>query len=180
MVRPANPVRRRALVVGLLVLALAVVASIVIIVNSALQTTPCDDVQLRSAGAVPASTATSAPTFGAPAPAEPASPPVGESGIVRGLREVLHGPSAAVFCDDAPDPFVLRVGGSYYAYSTNTGFANVPVLTAGGIFGSGKQDNALPRLPAWSQPGRTWAPSVLRPACPPAPNPPSAACGVTT
>jgi len=155
-----SPVHGRALIAALLVVVLVVVAGVVIVVTNALRTTPCDDVVLRSA-TPPPSTATSAPTFGAPAPGAPGPPPVGESGIVRRLRTALRGPSAAVFCDDAPDPFVLRVGGSYYAYSTNTAFANVPVLTAGGLFGTGKQGDALPQLPAWSQAGRNWAPSVL-------------------
>ena len=155
-----SPVRRRALIAAMLVGVLVVVASVVVIVTNALRTTPCDDVVLRSA-ASPAPTATSAPTFGAPTPDLPAPPPVGESGIVRGLRTALRGPSAAVYCEDAPDPFVLRVGGSYYAYATNTIFGNVPVLTAGGLFGRAKQTDALPQLPGWSQPGRVWAPSVL-------------------
>ena len=45
------------------------------------------------------------------------------------------GPTAAVFCNDLPDPYVLRVGSSYYAYSTNTAGFNVPVLTTEGLFG---------------------------------------------
>jgi beta-xylosidase len=142
-----------------LVTVLAVVAVAVIVLTRAARTTPCDEVVLRSAPA-PVLPSTQ-PPLGAPRTDAPRTPPVGESAIVRRLRAAIHGPSATVFCEDAPDPFVLRVGGSYYAYSTNNLFGNVPVLTAGGIFGRGAGHDALPALPAWSQPGRVWAPSVL-------------------
>jgi beta-xylosidase len=88
-------------------------------------------------------------------------PPIGRLGVVRALRQFFHGGSAAVFCDDFPDPFVLRVGRSYYAYATNTADKNIPVLATHGLFGTGGRREALPALPRWAEPGWTWAPSVL-------------------
>ncbi|MEA3015911.1 MAG: hypothetical protein QOI38_633 [Sphingomonadales bacterium] len=74
---------------------------------------------------------------------------------------------------DFADPFVLPYAGRYYAFATNIleGRVNVPVafstdlshweLAADPSTGSGYRD-ALPRLPAWSRAGATWAPEVIR------------------
>jgi len=68
-----------------------------------------------------------------------------------------------VFDDDFPDPFVLRVGGTYYAYATNVRSNNVPVLRSGDLATWEKVGDALPHLPKWARSGAslTWAPSVL-------------------
>jgi hypothetical protein len=66
-----------------------------------------------------------------------------------------------------PDPFLLRVGTTYYAYATSTGEKNLPVLTSKDLFnwfpaGSGE---AMPRAPVWAvnDPlrGQQWAPAVV-------------------
>ena len=75
-----------------------------------------------------------------------------------------------VFSTDFPDPFVLPWGGGYFAYATNAkGFAanvqmamsrdlkNWTPLKAGNTL-----HDALPKLPVWAAPGKTWAPEVLR------------------
>ncbi len=139
---PNTWVRVVAVVGGVAVLVVGV-----IVLVQALKTTPCDNVNFRS---------TSGPVNPASQP-----PPIGRPGVVRDLRQFFHGGSAAVFCDDFPDPFVLRVGSSYYAYATNTDDKNVPVLATHGFFGSGGRREALPALPSWAEPGWTWAPSVL-------------------
>lgn len=68
---------------------------------------------------------------------------------------------------DVPDPFILPLGDRYVAYSTNVAPAgrmlNVPVLTSADLVSWSRVGDALPLLPGWAQPGRTWAPSV-RPA----------------
>jgi len=111
------------------------------------QTTACDTVHFESVGQ-------------AVVPSQ--SPPaIGEPGIVRALHQFVHGSTAAVFCNDFPDPFVLRVGDAYDAYATNTDGFNVPVLSTHGLFGTGTRVDALPQLPLWSTPGWVWAPSVL-------------------
>lgn len=69
-----------------------------------------------------------------------------------------------VYAGDFPDPFVLRVGNTYYAYATNTSGKNVPVLRAEGSLAQWSSlGDALPRLPAWAATGQslTWAPAVL-------------------
>jgi beta-xylosidase len=105
--------------------------------------------------------------FGSPGgPNAPAksrnAPPIGGSGGLSGkVRSALRAPGDAVYCDDFADPFVLRVGNEYYAYSTNTDKSNVPVLTSDGLFGTGRRTEALPKVARWSTPGRVWAPAVL-------------------
>lgn len=104
--------------------------------------------------------------FRAGAPGAPTErtrrPPVGGDGGIAGkLRSALRSEGAAVYCHDFADPFVLRVGSTYYAYSTQNEDEHVPKLTAGGIFGTARVSEALPQLPAWSEPGAVWAPAVL-------------------
>ncbi|GAB2956420.1 hypothetical protein GCM10027280_51270 [Micromonospora polyrhachis] len=61
---------------------------------------------------------------------------------------------------DFPDPDVSRFGGTYYAYSTNSG-PNVPVATAPEASGPWTvRGDALPQLGAWASGGLTWAPDV--------------------
>ena len=140
---PARPARVIAIVAAVATL----IAGVVVVVQ-ALKTTPCDDVHFRSANG----------------PVNPSSqpPPIGRLGIVQDLRQFFHGGSAAVFCDDFPDPFVLRVGDDYYAFATNTDLKNVPVLATHGLFGTGGRRDALPSLPSWAEFGWVWAPSVLQ------------------
>ncbi|BCX02993.1 MAG: endo-1,4-beta-xylanase [Candidatus Roseilinea sp.] len=68
-----------------------------------------------------------------------------------------------VYDDDFPDPFVLRVGGTYYAYATNVRSNNVPVLRSTDLATWDRLGDALPVLPKWARSGAglTWAPSVL-------------------
>ena len=93
-----------------------------------------------------------------PAVADPFAPPP------------LPGPQ---YAGDFPDPHVLRVGSTYYAYSTTTGGRHLPVLhsanldtwTGGPGYGPFVGD-AMPRPAAWSSDRHggiakeTWAPAV--------------------
>src|SRR5260370_37332090 len=144
---PARPSwrNRRGLEAVLVVVALALSSGLYLVCRAA-TTTPCDKVRFRTSQA---------------APAVHRRPPLGSGGLTHLLRQAFHGSSAAVFCDDFPDPFVLRVGGSYYLYSTNTAGSHIPVLHAGGFTGGGARHDALPQLPAWSAGDEVWAPSVL-------------------
>jgi beta-xylosidase len=68
---------------------------------------------------------------------------------------------ALVIGSDFPDPDVSRFGSTYYAYSTNNGYGNVPVATAPALTGPWtRRGNALPTLGAWASGGLTWAPDV--------------------
>ncbi len=138
--------KRPALVVVASVALLAGLAIILLLVRS-VQGTPCDAAMFR----VGTSTASAA-----------SYPALGDQTIAARLHRAFHGSSPAVFCNDFPDPFVLRVGGSYYAYSTGTDYMHIPVLLTSGIFGGGGRHNALPVMPSWSDHVIAWAPSVLR------------------
>jgi arabinan endo-1,5-alpha-L-arabinosidase len=84
------------------------------------------------------------------------------------LLVVGAGPAAAAtaaptlaIASDFPDPDVVKVGGTYYAYSTNNGHGNVPVATATALTGPWtRRPDALPALGAWASGGLTWAPDV--------------------
>jgi beta-xylosidase len=66
-----------------------------------------------------------------------------------------------VYRGDAPDPQAFRVGESWYLVHTNAGGANVPMLTSPDLVTWRPVGDALPRLPAWADPGKTWAPEVI-------------------
>lgn len=66
-----------------------------------------------------------------------------------------------VLDQDFPDPDVLETGGMYYAYATNGGGFNVQVATSPDLKDwTAAATDALPVLPKWSLPGKTWAPDV--------------------
>lgn len=68
----------------------------------------------------------------------------------------------AVWPGDFADPFVLATDSGYYAYATNHGSANVPMLRSADLTHWGPAGDALPALPAWAVRDRhlTWAPAV--------------------
>jgi arabinan endo-1,5-alpha-L-arabinosidase len=66
-----------------------------------------------------------------------------------------------VLDEDFPDPDVLEVDGTYYAYATNTATLNVQVATSTDLeTWEVADEDALPQLPTWVIPGKTWAPEV--------------------
>jgi beta-xylosidase len=65
-----------------------------------------------------------------------------------------------VYPFDFPDPFVLRVGGTYFAYATNSAEGNIQIISSTDLSHWTAVGNALPRLPRWAAPNATWAPSV--------------------
>jgi len=62
---------------------------------------------------------------------------------------------------DFPDPFVLVAGDRYVAYGTQTGGLNVQVMESADLRRWEHRGDALPELPAWAAPGRTWSPAGL-------------------
>ena len=66
-----------------------------------------------------------------------------------------------VYPSDFPDPFLLRVGDTWFAYSTQSGGRNVQVLSSRDLVSWQLLGDALPDLPAWTRPGTSWSPSVL-------------------
>lgn len=75
------------------------------------------------------------------------------------------GTSTVALTADVPDPELVIRGGETLVFSTNSGNSRGPVhvpvrrWTAGG--GWSHLGDALPTLPAWTWPGRVWAPGVL-------------------
>ncbi|MDQ1555184.1 MAG: arabinan endo,5-alpha-L-arabinosidase [Actinomycetota bacterium] len=62
---------------------------------------------------------------------------------------------------DFPDPDVMKSGGTYYAYATNTASVNVQQATSVDLASwKVSPTDALPHLPGWASKGNTWAPDV--------------------
>lgn len=71
------------------------------------------------------------------------------------------GGRAPVLAFDFPDPFVLRAGDAYYAYSTNGGGGDIQIASSPDLREWSLVGNALAGLPRWGAANRTWAPAVL-------------------
>src|ERR1700712_4406439 len=71
-------------------------------------------------------------------------------------------PNATTLASDAADPDIAWDGAGYVLHTTNTPYGNVPTWTSSDLGGWTFAGDALPRLPAWAEPGWTWAPSVIR------------------
>ena len=69
--------------------------------------------------------------------------------------------TGARFPYDFADPYVLRAGGRYYAYSTNAGAGDMQVISSTDLKSWHLVGNALAALPDWAAPGATWAPAVV-------------------
>jgi hypothetical protein len=61
-----------------------------------------------------------------------------------------------------PDPFVMRVGAEYFAFSTNAVVGNVQVIASSNLTLWTPVGDALPQLPSWAKAGNTWHPTVLQ------------------
>ena len=81
---------------------------------------------------------------------------------VAGPCSQLTGGTAAglVYPFDFPDPDVIVVGNTYYAYATNSVAGNIQIIDSTDLTHWTVVGNALPSLPAWATPNLTWAPSV--------------------
>jgi beta-xylosidase len=73
-----------------------------------------------------------------------------EGGIASGL----------VYPFDFPDPNVILVGSTYYAYATNSASGDVQIAESTNLSHWTAVGNALPQLPSWASADYTWAPSV--------------------
>jgi beta-xylosidase len=70
--------------------------------------------------------------------------------------------SGLVYPFDFPDPFVLPVDGSFFAYATNSVAGNIQIIKSTDLVHWIAVGDALPNLPNWVLPNLTWAPSVLQ------------------
>jgi beta-xylosidase len=63
---------------------------------------------------------------------------------------------------DFPDPFLLKVDDTYWAYATNGSGKEVQTLTSKDLVHWSPGADALPKVGRWAYPGKTWAPEVIR------------------
>jgi hypothetical protein len=83
---------------------------------------------------------------------------------VSGPCTALNGGSTGglVYPFDFPDPDVIVVGQTYFAYATNSVAGNIQILQSSDLTHWTGIGNALPSLPRWAAPNYTWAPSVAQ------------------
>ncbi|HET9060817.1 MAG TPA: glycoside hydrolase family 43 protein [Acidimicrobiales bacterium] len=78
-------------------------------------------------------------------------------------RRYPHAPaqlSAPAAPGDFPDPYVVFTGEHYLAYATGSGGDHIQVRVSQDLLNWANLPDALPQVPAWSRPGRTWSPAV--------------------
>jgi hypothetical protein len=85
----------------------------------------------------------------------------GTAGAQARPRVSSPGVDTPVYDGDAPDPDVIAVGTTYYAYTTGSAMKNIPVLRSTDLETWTPLGDALPSLPSWSEMGRTWSPGVV-------------------
>jgi beta-xylosidase len=116
----------------------------------------CAGAQPSAQGATPAAPPTAAATA-PPTSAPTAAPTAGPTPVpTPGPKEYAN----PVINQDFPDPDSLKVGDTYYVYATNFGSQNVQAARSTDLVNWTPIGDALPFLPAWAQPGFTWAPEV--------------------
>jgi hypothetical protein len=71
------------------------------------------------------------------------------------------GAGGPVYPFDFPDPDVINVAGTYFAYGTNAAGGNVQIIDSTDLVHWSLVGDALPQLPAWAKRGATWAPGVI-------------------
>lgn len=105
----------------------------------------------RRAGAwVSAASITVFAVSGCTAAAEPSAPPASAAA------------GAPVLNANFADPDLVEVDGTYFAYATNDNNRNVQVASSTDLLDWEVLPDALPDLPSWVIPGKTWAPEVTR------------------
>ena len=75
---------------------------------------------------------------------------------------VLTSPANPVYNRDFPDPFVLKVGHTYFAYATNGNGSNVQTATSTDLVHWTPGRDALPKLGSWDFPATRGRPRSLR------------------
>ncbi len=65
-----------------------------------------------------------------------------------------------VYDQNFADPQVIAVDNGYFAFATNGALGNVQTLKSADLVSWEQVGDALPSLPAWTTPGKVWAPEV--------------------
>ena len=89
----------------------------------------------------------------APAPVTRPAPPLPPRLRPRPTRPAVDA--------DLPDPDILHVGATWWAYATGSGFLHLQVLASPDLRSWTAPVDALPHLPAWASPGVAWGPAVV-------------------
>ena len=78
--------------------------------------------------------------------------------------EKLQGnnPGGPAYPFDFPDPDVIDVSGTYYAYGTNSAGGNIQIIESSDLSHWKTVGDALPKPASWTSTGDIWAPGVLR------------------
>ncbi len=127
--------------------------------NSAVAAASNEAVAVASAAPTAAQTAASAAASSSPSAAASAKPTARPSPTplpTPGPNEFVN----PVIAQDFPDPDIVKVGDTYYAYATNAGGTNVQTAKSTDLVAWQPLGDAMPSLPQWVQPGLTWAPEV--------------------
>ena len=66
-----------------------------------------------------------------------------------------------MYAGDFPDPCIVAAAGAWWAYGTQAGGRNVPILRSEDLARWEPAGDALPEVPPWARSGRTWSPAVL-------------------
>ncbi len=83
------------------------------------------------------------------------------SAVSGPCRQLVGSASAGlVYPFDFPDPDVILVGQTYYAYATNSVAGNIQMISSSDLVNWTAIGNALPSLPSWAAANLTWAPAV--------------------
>jgi beta-xylosidase len=70
--------------------------------------------------------------------------------------------AAPVYASDFPDPSIMLVNGTYWAFATGSAGRNLQVTRSADLTRWSAPVDPLPVLPAWASPGLTWAPGVVQ------------------
>ncbi|MGH9093877.1 MAG: glycoside hydrolase family 43 protein, partial [Acidimicrobiales bacterium] len=87
---------------------------------------------------------------------------VAAAGTAAAASTTGGGFRAPAYAGDFPDPTVLVVGGTYWAYATGSAGRNLQVTSSTDLQHWTAPVDPLPVLPPWAARGSTWAPSVVR------------------
>src|SRR5918993_3998571 len=126
-------------------------------------------IQLWIIGLLVLSACSPAPTATVTAKVDPPQEPIStktESPTLTPEPTELSGPSFTnpVYKRDFPDPHVILVDDTYYAYGTTNGSSiNIRVMNSPDLLEWENLGDALPGLPKWAvlNSGYTWAPGVM-------------------
>ena len=117
-------------------------------------------------GTAPATDTTTTAVAAAPPTQNTATAASSTESTVTSGTTVTPGPGEfqnPVIKTDFPDPYIIEVDGTYYAYSTNSNGKNIQTAKSTDLVNWTMLADAMPILPKWSNfaSGFMWAPEVL-------------------